>query len=137
MKKDIVFPEVKEVSLAIARKPLPEGGFEWFVYLLNKSSDALLNILVVSHGYGEIAGERRETTKFRHHFDHIAAKDTQLIERIDEQVFGLANEFWVSFYKAGDQNQIYDKRYIFMPGSILDDNVQFIPLLQLEGVLHA
>jgi hypothetical protein len=54
------------------------------------------------------------------------------IEAIDEQVFGLTNEYWLSFYIGG---QLYDKKFIFLPESIIDSNLIRIPLVNKPGVM--
>ena len=56
-----------------------------------------------------------------------------LVEPIDESVFHLNNEYWVSFFIDG---QLYDKKYIFVPESIIQENLSFILELELQGVLH-
>jgi hypothetical protein len=48
-------------------------------------------------------------------------------------VFHLNNEFWVSYFIG---KQIYDKKFIFVPDSIIEDNLIQISPLGLEGVLH-
>jgi len=40
----------------------------------------------------------------------------------------------VSYYLG---NQIYDKRFVFVPDSICDENVISIKELGMEGVLHS
>src|SRR4030095_12386741 len=46
------------------------------------------------------------------------------IETIIRDVFGLNNEYWVSFYIGKD---IYDKKYIFLPESIREEHLTLIP----------
>jgi hypothetical protein len=45
----------------------------------------------------------------------------------------LNNEYWVSFY-IGDK--IFDKKFIFVPDTITEKNLTFIPELEQYGVLH-
>jgi hypothetical protein len=56
-----------------------------------------------------------------------------MVETIDPAVFHLFNEFWVSYY-IGDT--IYDKKFIFVPGSITESNLSYIPQLDMKGILH-
>lgn len=134
MIKDITIPEVKNVTLAIARRSLDGLPPEWKVYLINNNEDALENTLVASKGYGEKDGERQDTSILRHFLETVPPHSSALIEPIDPAVFHLNNEYWVSYY-IGDQ--IYDKRFIFVPDTICEDNMSFIPELEMEGVLHS
>jgi len=47
-------------------------------------------------------------------------------------VFGLTNEYWLSFYI---DNIIYDKKYIFLPESIIEGNLILVPLVNKLGVI--
>jgi hypothetical protein len=47
-------------------------------------------------------------------------------------LFGLNNEFWVSFYL---DKQIYDKKYVFLPETIKEENFTLIPVLNKHGVM--
>ena len=62
----------------------------------------------------------------------VKAKDFKKIEPIVDTVFGLNNEFWVSFFI---KNVMYDKKYIFLPETIKDENLILIPLLNKKGVI--
>jgi hypothetical protein len=62
----------------------------------------------------------------------VTAQDYAAIELIDEQVLGLTNEYWLSYYIGG---QIFDKKFIFVPESIIDTNLSRIPLLNMPGVM--
>jgi hypothetical protein len=55
------------------------------------------------------------------------------IEPISPEVFHINNEYWVSYYIG---NQIFDKKFIFVPESIREENLIPIAQLGLEGVLH-
>jgi len=49
-----------------------------------------------------------------------------------EQVFGLANEYWVSFW---EHDKMYDKKFIFLPETITEQNMKMIPVIGKKGVL--
>lgn len=134
MKKDIQIPTVQNVTLAIVREKNILNQDEWKVYLINNNSFAIANTLVASQGYGEKDGEQQRTSTLRHFLETVEAKSTALIEPIDPNVFHLNNEYWVSYY-VGDQ--IYDKRFVFVPDTICEANLTFIKELELEGVLHS
>ncbi len=129
MKKDISFPKIENVYVAIVK----EGDEDWKVYLLNRSENDLDNLMVTSKGYGEKDGQEQKTSILRHMIPRLEAGEYALIEPIHEQVFHLNNEYWVSFFIDG---QLYDKKYIFVPETIIGENLSPIKELGLEGVLH-
>lgn len=132
MIKDINFPEVKNVTLAVARESEQDG--HWKVYLLNNNDVAIENTLVASKGYGEKDGEEQRTSVLRHFLETVPPNSVALVEPIDPAVFHLNNEYWVSYYIGGE---IFDKRFVFVPDAIRDENLIFIRELNMEGVLHS
>ncbi len=134
MIRDINIPEVKNVTLAVARKKDIAGADEWKVYLINNNDYALENTLVASKGYGEKDGEEQRTSILRHFLETIPPVSTTLIEPIDPAVFHLNNEYWLSYYV---DKQIFDKRFTFVPDSICEQNLSFIKELETEGILHS
>ena len=107
---------------------------EWKVYLINSNEFAIENTLVASKGYGEKDGEPQRTSILRHFLDTIPPNSATLVEPIDPAVFHLNNEYWVSYYVG---SQIFDKRFVFVPDSIREENLSFIKELEMEGVLHS
>lgn len=134
MKKDIEIPEVNNVTLAVVREKTLFDTYDWKVYLINKNNFAIENTLIASTGYGELEGVQQKTSTLRHFLNTVAAKSTALVEPIQENVFHLNNEYWLSYYVG---RQIYDKRFVFVPDSIREDNLTFIKELEAEGVLHS
>ncbi|WP_026946924.1 hypothetical protein [Algoriphagus marincola] len=133
MKKDIDFSPVTGVKLAIA-KTETESGEDWAVYIINLNLIELKNVMITSRGYGELEGEQRKTSTLRHLIEELGAQSIAKIEPIDPAVFELTNEFWVSYYIL---DQIFDKKFIFTPGSFHPSLQRMIPELGLEGVLHS
>ena len=133
MKKDLNIEPVTGVQVAIARKPNDAGGFDWHVYLINKNLIELNTVLIVSKGYGEIKGEKRQTSLLRHGIEMLKEQSVAVVEAIDPSVFQLSNEFWVSYYIL---DKIFDKKFVFPSFSVVDENIRFIPELGLEGVMH-
>ncbi|WP_373396945.1 hypothetical protein V8V91_20320 [Algoriphagus halophilus] len=133
MKKDIDFHPVTGVKLAIAKQETP-NGVEWGVYIFNLNLIELKTIMITSKGYGILDGEKRQTSTLRHIIEELGPEEMAKIEPIDPAVFSLTNEFWVSYYIL---DQIFDKKFIFTPGSFDPANIQMIPELGLEGILHA
>src|SRR4051812_17135046 len=123
MKKDIEIPEVSNVTVAIVREKTLFDTYDWKAYLINRNNFLIENAIVASTGYGEKDGEQQKTSTLRHFLENVEAKSTALIEPIQENVFHLNNEYWVSYYVGG---KIYDKRFIFVPDSISEENLSFI-----------
>jgi hypothetical protein len=134
MIKDIKIPEVKNVTLAVARKTSPGESPEWNVFLINNNNFSIENTLVSSKGYGEKEGEQQMTSVLRHFFETVPANSTVLIEPIDPAVFHLTNEYWLSYYVG---REIFDKRFVFVPDAIREENLSFIKELEMEGILHS
>jgi hypothetical protein len=132
MKKDIPIHKVEDLAIAIA----PRDGYTdeelWDVYLLNLKEDKITSVLVNSRGYGDVNGEMRRTTVLRHFFEEIEAMACIQIEPIQVKLFNLTNEYWVSFVYEG---YMYDKKYIFVQGSIEETNFTMIPFLNRKGVM--
>lgn len=134
MIRDIKIPEVKNITLAVARKRKEGESDEWKVYLINSNDFSIENTLVASKGYGEMDGEPQRTSILRHFLDTIPPNSATLIEPIDPSLFHLNNEYWVSYYIG---SQIFDKLFVFVPDSIREENLSFIKELEMEGVLHS
>ncbi len=133
MKKDI--PELKVEDLAIAIVPRNKQPLEedlWDVYILNLKDEPIHNVLVNSKGYGELNGEKIKTTLLRHFFERIGPLEILKIEPILTKLFGVTNEYWVSFSYNG---HMYDKKYIFVVGSIEKNYFTTIPFLNRKGVM--
>lgn len=134
MKKDI--PQYKVADLAIAIVPRMEDDLNedelWDVFVLNMKEDPIENVLVNSRGYGEMEGEQIKTTILRHFFNEIGPNSAMLLEPIQSKLFDIANEFWVSFSYDG---YMYDKKYVFVRGSITEENFTTVPLLERKGVM--
>ncbi|MBJ6117777.1 hypothetical protein JAO76_06225 [Pontibacter sp. BT310] len=134
MKKDIDFGTVEGISVAVATTPNESGVDAWNVYLINNNPFPIENVLVSSKGYGILDGEEVKTSMLRHMFELIEAKSYVQIEPIDPAIFHINNEYWVSYYI---DRQIYDKKFIFVPDSITQDNLIEIGMLNMQGVLHS
>lgn len=132
MIKDLPSNVVKDIAVAVALEGENAESKVWYVYLINLKNIPLENVLVTSKGYGEKDGEQVKTSTLRHSFPLVDANSYKLIEPIDEQTFGLNNEYWLSYYIGKD---IYDKKFIFLPESIVDDNFIKLPVVNKPGVM--
>ena len=131
MKKDIEFPENQNILIAIA----PSEFEQWDVFLINKGSEKIDNLLVTSSGYGfNENGEKISTSTLRHFYDNFEPNSVLSIEKIDPSVFHLNNEYWISYWIGG---KLYDRRFLFVPESISLANCIFVNILEKEAVLHA
>jgi len=131
MKKDIPTPEVKNVTVVI--KPEDEGE-HWTVHLVNSNNFPIHNILIASEGYGKKEPNRQETSTLRQFFEILEAQSSLQIELIDPKVFHLFNEYGVTYYF---ENEIYFKKFVFVPDSILDENLIFNSILDSKVVTHS
>lgn len=132
MKKDLPENIVEEISVAVVLEEETPEVKSWAVYLINMKNVAIENVLITSKGYGLKDGEEVKTSVLRHMIPLIAAKEFAKIEIIDEQVFGLNNEYWISYYI---NKEIFDKKFIFLPESIIDSNFIKVPLVNKPGVM--
>ncbi|MCE7992651.1 MAG: hypothetical protein HEP71_11755 [Roseivirga sp.] len=129
MKKDIDFPQVAGVKIAIAKSINQLGESEWGVYIINKNLIELENVMVVSKGY-ENGGEGRKTSILRHMIEKLEARSMAKVESIDQAVFSFHNEFWVSYYIM---NELFDKKFVVAP--FQEFALEEIAELEMSGVL--
>jgi hypothetical protein len=132
MIKDLPQNIVKDIAIAVALEKESVESKIWYVYLINLKNGPIENVLITSKGYGEKDGSPVKTSTLRHMFPIIEKGSYKLIEPIDEQTFGLNNEFWLSYYIGKD---IYDKKFIFLPESIVELNFIKLPVLNKVGVM--
>ena len=133
MKKDINFLPVEGVQIVIARKERIAGEYDWQVFLINQNNVPIKNVFVTSKGYGQNRDEEQKTSTLRHFFADLQPNAFEVIETIMPDVFHLNNEYWVSYYI---DEQIFDKKFIFVPDSIVEENLIPVSVLGLEGILH-
>jgi hypothetical protein len=132
MKKDLPVNIVEDISIAVVLESATPEVKTWTVYLVNEKESPLKNVMVSSKGYGQKEGKEVKTSTLRHFLGDIEPLSSVQIELIDTQVFGLTNEYWLSFYI---DNTIYDKKYIFLPESIVDENLSKVPFVNKPGVI--
>ncbi|WP_295674455.1 hypothetical protein [uncultured Mucilaginibacter sp.] len=132
MIKDLPENKVKDIAIAVALEKESAESKIWYVYLINLKNVPIENVLITSRGYGEKGGKPVKTSTLRHMFPVVDQHAFKVIEPIDEQTFGLNNEYWLSYYIGKD---IYDKKFIFLPESIVDVNFIRLPVLNKVGVM--
>ena len=131
MKKDLPTLEVKNVTVVI--KP-EKAGEHWTVHLVNTNDFMLHNILVASEGYGKKAPNRQETSVLRQFFEILDANSSLQIELIDPEVFHLFNEYGITYYV---NDEIYFKKFVFVPDSILEENLIANATLKAKVITHS
>jgi hypothetical protein len=132
MIKDLPENIVKDIAIAVALEKENAENKTWYVYLINLKNVPIENVLITSKGYGEKDGAPVKTSTLRHMFPVVESGGHKLIEPIDEQTFGLNNEYWLSYYIGKD---IYDKKFIFLPESIVEMNFTRLPVINKVGVM--
>ncbi len=134
MMKDIPNYKVEDLAIAIVPRKKEEENSEqlWDTYLINLKEAPITSVLVNSRGYGEIEGEKMRTTILRHFFEEIGPLRCVQIEPIQTKLFDLTNEYWVSFVQ---DEYMYDKKYVFVQGSITTDNLTTVPFINRKGVM--
>ena len=132
MLKDIPHPKVENIAIAILHEPDDDGETEWNVYLLNMRNEPIEGVLVSSKGYGHYEGREVKTTTLRHYLGKIEANSYRKIEPIIDNLFGLNNEYWVSYFI---KRVMYDKKYVFLPETIKEEHFTHIPILNKKGVM--
>ncbi|MEM9991186.1 MAG: hypothetical protein AAF738_05440 [Bacteroidota bacterium] len=135
MKKDI--PVYKVTDLAIAVVPRAEDDIKdallWDTFIINMRDSPIRSVLISSKGYGNnVEGRTVKTNTLRHFFEEIGPKRAVQIEPIQTKLFNITNEYWVSFTFDED---MYDKKYVFVRGSIEPYNFTNIPYVERPGVM--
>lgn len=134
MREELLGPKVENVAVAVVQELNEDNETCYNVYLLNLRDDIMEGIIITSKGYGENAntGEKVKTATLRHCLEILLPNEAAKIEPIVEEVFGISNEFWVSFWVDG---VMYDKKYVFVAESIHESNIKMIPVLGIKGVI--
>ncbi|MDG3583168.1 hypothetical protein [Galbibacter pacificus] len=129
MKKDIEIPVAENVYVAAVQEwDEKQLSKTWYVYLINNRETNLVATIVVSKGYGNGV----ITSTMRHGFGFMEAKSYRKIEILQEEVFKLKNEFFLTFF---DDNKLYERKFVFEEYQISEVNKEVIPLITEEGVL--
>ena len=130
MKKDIPLKKVEDVAIAII--PNEEDEKFWDVFLINLKEDNINNVLINSKGYGVKDGDTVKTSQLRYFYEQIGPQMAVLIEPLPAELTQLTNEFWVSF---NYDDFMYDKKYVFVRGSIFQTNFTDIPIVNKRGIM--
>lgn len=131
MKKDIDIPKVEGVGVAIVKEN-EHDEIDLMAYVINFNNYDLKNVLISSKGYGMQEDRQIKTSSFSHFREEVKGQSAVAIEPISEEVIGLNNEFFVTYYVDG---VIHDKKFVFVAEVIQPSNFIDIKLLDKKGVL--
>jgi hypothetical protein len=134
MREELMGPKVENVAVCIVRQFDENNEPIHYAYLLNLRDDIMDGLIITSTGYGENVntGEKVQTSTLRHCIELLLPNEAAKIEPIMEDVFGLTNEYWVSFWV---NDVMYDKKFLFLPETIQEKNMKLIPQLGVKGVI--
>jgi len=129
VKKDIEIPVAKDVFVAMIREWNEEFlNKDWNAYIINDRKTPIEMTMVVSKGYDQ----DRKSSTMRHGIGDMEPKSFRKIEVVQEDVLGLNNEFFVTFYA---DNKLYEKRFVFEKNTVTENNLVNIQLIDKEGIL--
>jgi hypothetical protein len=131
VKKDIEIPKVEGVGIAIVKEN-EYDEVDLMAYIINFNKFDLKNVMVSSKGYGRQEERQIKTSSFSHFREEVKSQSATALEPISEEVLGLNNEFFVTYYVDG---VIHDKKFVFLPEVVQPDNFIDIKLLDKKGVL--
>ncbi len=129
MRKDIEIPKAKNVHIvAIKEWDKDFTGQHWNIYLVNDREDEITTVLVMSRG----KSEDRNTSILRHGLGNMQPKTAAKVEFIPIEVLGFSNEYLLTFFA---ENKLFERKFLFEPNSISEENMVELPVLESEGIL--
>lgn len=132
MKKDIEERKADRISMAIV--PLEKKYLDpWDIILINQYNKPLKSVLINSKGY-DYENEGKEpikTSTLRYFYEEIPPNSALKIEILPLDLHKLNNEFWISFSLDG---YLYDRKFVFVKGSINPDFLINIPIVNELGI---
>lgn len=134
MREELKGPKVQGVAVAVIQELNEIDHQEYGVYIINYSKDILEGVIISSTGYGVNAnsGEKIKTSTLRHTMEVLLPDEAAKIEPIMQDLFGLSNEYWVSFWI---NDVMYDRKYVFPAESITENNMKQIEIFNKPGVI--
>lgn len=153
MLKDIPHYKVTQLGLAIApREDDPadpaqnvtdydENGEPitlWDAYLINLRDRAIRNVIVNMRGYGQPenatdAPPPEQTSNLRVFIEQVPPQSYVRVEAVPTNIHHLTQQYWVSFTEDG--RRLYDKKFVFVKGSLDEMHFTQLPLINKPGVI--
>ncbi|SRX52552.1 hypothetical protein [Aequorivita sp. CIP111184] len=129
MRKDIEIPKAENVHIvAVYEWDEDFSVHQWNIYLVNNREEEISTVLVLSRG----KSEDKKTSTLRHNLGNIQPKTAAKVEFIPIEVLGFTNEYLLTFFS---KNKLLERKFVFDPNSISEENIVKIPTLESEGVL--
>lgn len=129
MRKDIIVPESTDVYVIATNEWNEEKAFQqWNIYLVNLKREPIEMVLILARGYSDT----QKSSTLRHGLGDIPAREQRKIEMVDEQVFGLTNEYMVTYLFEG---KMIERTFKFPPNSIKEDNQKELKGSIFKGVI--
>ncbi len=133
MKKDISIPEVKNVHIAAVKETNDHQEEVWNVYIVNNQNEMIDGVMVTSKGYSDDPKEAQvKTSVMRHAVGNVPARTAAKIELINEAVFSINNEYWVTFFEG---DKLMDKKFIFGAHTVTEVLYEDVPVMNVKGVV--
>ena len=134
MRQDLEGPKVENIAVAVVEEFTELQERIYNVYLMNLGEEIIEGVTITSKGYGtnHETGEKIKTSTLRHSIEVLLPNEAAKIEPIMKDVFGIANEFWVSYW---NNEVMFDKKFVFVPESITEENMKLISMLGRKGVM--
>ena len=133
MREELLGPKVEGISLALVELTIEGAEPEYVVYMLSSREDIIEGIIVTSTGYGlDATGKEIRTSTLRKGIEVMLPNEAARIEPLMPDLFGLNNEFWVSFWA---DDVMYDKRFVFEANTIDPKKFVAIPQLKAKGII--
>ena len=134
MRQDLEGPKVENIAVAVVEEFTELQERIYNVYLMNLGEEIIEGVMITSKGYGtnHETGEKIKTSTLRHSIEVLLPNEAAKIEPIMKDVFGIANEFWVSYW---NNEVMFDKKFVFVPESITEENMKLMSMLGRKGVM--
>lgn len=129
MIKDIEIPKVKNVHIVAIYEWNEEfTSQQWVVYLINNRADTISMAMVMSRG----KSDDKKTSTLRHSLGDLAPQTSHKVELITKDVLGFTNEYLITFFA---ENKLYERRFVFDPNTIIEENTTDVPVIDVKAVV--
>lgn len=118
--------------MAVVNEADLPNGEDWVVYFINLLDQPIESVIIRSSGFGQREGNEVKTSELRFFRQELPAQSYMAVEPIMAEMFDLSNEYFVTYFRG---DTLYDKRYVFVPGSISDKYAVELPIVGKRGVL--
>lgn len=133
MIRNVEFNRVEDIAIAIVPDKDEETGMDlWRSYFINFKEINLENIMIRVRGIGQKEHETVNTSTLRVLLENVSSNGYAEIDIFEAGATSLSNEYWVSFRL---DEYLYDKKFVFVPESIIESNFIQIPFLDKQGVM--